>query len=284
MADYNYWRQFGFAPELCRSFEKLGIRSIDELKALAPRLENDYGLDGLCNLLGVVNPAHVKKEEPEKHTVGGGSSGGLSSSIAETVFSKSFIIVVALILLVSLAVWLGIEVGFINGKADISFSAEAAEYIDMDKLYFKAISKDMSRDDIVAYPDENGHIMFDAPYSVYEMYMYYDGMAFSYGDWTPRIMATDARELDPRSIIFRTVLVKFIDRSGQVIFPETLTVKSTEGKEYALYPADTSRHCVLLDYEIGNEYLVFTVDDYPPVTISENWNSYRLSELTVVLG
>ena len=42
-----YWAQFGFA-DYAKDFDKLGIKTIEQLRSRAVELERDYKLDGLC--------------------------------------------------------------------------------------------------------------------------------------------------------------------------------------------------------------------------------------------
>ena len=296
------WDKYGLG-EWQETFESMGIQSVGDLIDLAPSIENDLGLDGLCEALGIRNPEKEKKErekreeEERKRTIENqkkntgktkGSSGTGHLYIEDIIagfFIKILIGIVILGILMVAGIGFGHYVGLIKNTMYVNVTASPEKAIETENVSVKLVSQTNAKNIVHSQVAEDGRLMLKAKYDRYDMYLVYDGEEFLYYTWEINFASlADANlDIDVSNFFLRPVMVRFSDANGNVVHPETINVESSAGFEVNCTPVNEELYVMHLINQAEGVVLTLEADSYKPVEISSDWNAARICLVEVTL-
>lgn len=102
------WKKYGL-EDFAEDFEKLGIRTEEDLIRWAPELER-RGLTGICRLVGVTPPAKSKPAPAKKKK----SLSDRIWHVIDQIFLKLLILIVVLVLILFILIMLAVKMGLLK--------------------------------------------------------------------------------------------------------------------------------------------------------------------------
>lgn len=287
------WSQYGLG-EYAEGFEKLGIRSIDELKAMAPTLEDDYGLDGLCDLLGVerkkkVDPPPVSSSSssPRTSSTSHASSSSSSSSTPgclSSFLTKCLIVCIAALIIIPLIIAVGPKLGLLKNTLTVTLSASESEYLNLRNA--KLVMVDHADEHKIRTKafDKEKTATIKVPLGEYDTYVTCDGCSFYYGHYSSDGLTKNSITLELEKVFLRSAVLEFYDEKGNVLEPQNVRVMRAGSEEpESCSRFEESRYVLLLPNNTGKETLQIYADDYEMTTVEYDWSSDRFFRLEVVL-
>lgn len=208
----------------------------------------------------------------------GGVVDGATSLIGNGLVGLMGLACIGLILFFFGAFLLG-RMGFI--KADFNVTLEPASV--MEEVSIVTVSHQKKPRVVVTPVAAEGVTSFETSTRCQSVFLSYDGMLYDYGSYIiPGLFGETNIEcsLEPS----RAVLVRFLDSAGQPVTPESVNITDASSNTIGCTSLGGGVFAFLLPDDASGTTLTFQVPGYGPVTVTQDWNSYRLGELEVRLN
>ena len=115
------------------------------------------------------------------------------------------------------------------------------------------------------------------------LYLAYDQMMYDYGCYVePGIFGTPV-DLNAPLVPSRAALVSFVDSKGKALAVDSLTILDESQTQIGCCMVDEGLYAFCLPEEADGMMLTFVVPGYEQVSITEDWEAYRLGRLEVRL-
>ncbi len=261
------------------TFEKLGINSVNKLIDAAPYLERDYGLTGLCKVLGIPNHLKQKKQEPEPEP-----TPIRKKNKFERFIDKVLYISIALMVILGLFIVIGGELGIIKGELDLSITAQDNPLINITDISAVLVSKE-DYDTLVFPIDESGNTKLKARKGEWELYLQYDDILYHCTSWESKAAFSFGtnKTLDVSDLFYRPLLLKFIAPNGEIISGKNAYISDSNEKWFICSPINDEYYVYYIANNFQDIPLYFKIDGYESVQLHYDWNKYRTMELEVKL-
>ena len=287
------WDKYGLG-NFQETFDSMGIESVGDLIDLAPYIENELGLEGLCDAIGVKNPEKEKRREEntriekkkrdvDKHKTGS-SHLGIEDIIAGF-FIKILIGVVILGILLLAAIGFGHYFGLLKNTMYVNLTASEESGIELQNVTAKLVSQTNGKKVVLPQVTEDGSLKFKAKYDTYELYLVYDGQEFLYYTWSiPFANLGEAHvDTDVSDVFQRVVFVRFLDSEGNVMHPENIQVDYSDGHEVSCNPLNDELYVMHIGNQAEGVSITLEVDSFKPVKVENDWNTSRICLVEVTL-
>lgn len=207
----------------------------------------------------------------------GGVMSGITDLISKGIMGFLILGCTGLILFLVGAFLLG-RMGLI--KAD--FNVTLASGVSGEGISIVTVSHQKKPRVVVTPAAAEGTTSFETSTRCQSVFLSYDGMLCDHGAYIIPGLFGDTNiecSLEPS----RAVLVSFLDANGQKVIPESLEI--TDGASgIGCMPLGDGIFAFLLPEDAAGMTLTFQVPGYSPVTVTQDWNNYRLGELEVRLN
>ena len=209
----------------------------------------------------------------------GGVMGGIADLIGNGIMVFLILGCVGLILYFAGAFMLG-EVGIIKANFNVTMAPATV----VEEASIITISHQKKPKVVITPVSADGITSFETSSTKSQsVFLSYDGMLYDHGAYIIPGLFGDTNiecSLEPS----RAVLVTFLDANGKKVTPESLEI--TDGAANAIGCTNLGEgiFAFLLPEDTSDMALTFRVPGNEPVTVNQNWNNDRLSELEVRLN